>query len=108
MGARVYLDTGVAFETPEREAWLDHAACVNRDPAEFFPEKGKVASKTAEAKKICNNICSVRLKCLARALADEMETSRRYGVSGGLTPTERGELQKRLDKMKEEEHGKAG
>ena len=116
MVARIYTDT-VDFEPAEREEWMSRGSCTSRDPKIFFAEgKGSVKEQTDKAKEICNTICSVRLQCLARALQQEKGTGRRFGVSGGLTPTEREQLQLKLDEMQgasneqrpEEPDGEAG
>jgi len=96
MGARVYQDT-VEWQSDDPEPWMDRASCINEDPTLFFPERGNAEQRTADAKKVCLNKCSVRLECLARTMAQEKGTSRRYGVSGGMTPTERERLQGLLD-----------
>ncbi|QDF16960.1 WhiB family transcription factor [Microbacterium phage YellowPanda] len=96
MVARIYSD-GVAFESPLREEWMDTAACAYSDPEIFFPTTKDMVS-TQKAKKICAD-CPVRLKCLAKALVDEKETSRRSGIFGGMTATERRELQQKLNDM---------
>lgn len=99
MVARIYADT-VTFEPAEREEWMNRSSCSTRDPKIFFAEgKGSVKEQTDRAKEICNTVCSVRLQCLARALQQEKGTGRRFGVSGGLTPTEREQLQLKLDEM---------
>ena len=82
---------------------MDDAACLNRDPEIWFPTIGDTAKKTERAKRICNTECPVRIKCLAKVMADESETSRRSGVFGGLSPTEREHMQVILDNMKKEE-----
>ena len=102
MGAQVYRDT-VAFEPAPREEWMGDASCLYYDPEMFFPTKGDTVKKTEDAKRICNTQCTVRIKCLAKALADENGTSRRSGVFGGLSPTEREHMQLLIDNMKERE-----
>lgn len=103
MGVQVYVDT-VTFEPAEKEKWMARATCVNRDPQIFFSEgKGTVKAQTDAAKKICNEICTVRIECLARTMHQEKDTYRRFGVSGGLTPTERELLQMKLDQLQEQQ-----
>lgn len=92
---RVYVDT-VDIDNKDPEEWMERASCVNQDPQLFFPEKRR---STLPAKKICWEKCPVRLECLAKALYDERVGDRRWGVFGGLTPTERKELQAKLDKL---------
>jgi WhiB family redox-sensing transcriptional regulator len=60
------------------------AACKPADEALFFSE---LPSKVAKAKAICDG-CPVSAKCLAFALADDVE----FGIFGGLTPHERKSL----------------
>ena len=100
MVARIYTDT-VDIQLNEPEEWMERASCVNHDPEKFFPERGNTEARTEDAKRICLTQCSVRIQCLARVLAQEKGTSRRYGIVGGMSPTERGRLQEKLDKMQE-------
>lgn len=99
MGARLYIDT-VDIDLNDREEWMERAACVNIEDATslFFPENRK---STTEAKQVCLTKCSVRMQCLAKALQDEKTGDRRWGVFGGMNPTERKELQAKLDALKE-------
>jgi hypothetical protein len=102
VAVRIYVDAAASFEPAEREEWMVLGPCNNYDPSVFFPEgKGDTVKRFNEAKKICKTKCSVRLKCLAYTLAHEKGTSRRYGVAGGMGPTERENLQEQLDKMQE-------
>jgi len=86
---------------PQREEWMDDALCAEVSPVVFFPPTRKGYPK---ALKICGE-CDVRLKCLAFALAMERDkdSSKRTGIFGGMTPSERERLQEALDKMKEQE-----
>lgn len=70
---------------PLRHPWMDDAACAANDPDLFFPE-GKandVVLGEKRAVKVCTT-CPVQAECLEYALAND----ERYGVWGGLTPTE--------------------
>lgn len=61
--------------------WTEHRACVDVDPAVFFPDDraGRV-----RAKAICAT-CPVAAECLTLAL----ENRELDGIWGGLTPRER-------------------
>lgn len=62
------------------------------DPEIFFPPSGGAnAPITAAAKAACSN-CSMRAECLQAAMAAERVDGLRYGIWGGLTPSERREL----------------
>lgn len=65
--------------------WDTDALCGQTDPEAFFPEKG---GSTREAKKVCM-ACDVRERCLAWALAND----ERFGIWGGLSRSERQEIQ---------------
>lgn len=71
---------------PNALAWAEQAACKGQPLDLFFSEAD---GKVTEAKRICAR-CPVRKKCLAETL--RAEDGSRYGISGGLTPTERTEL----------------
>jgi len=79
---------------------MDDAACLWYPPDDFFPT---IKKKVDEVKKICGQ-CNVRIKCLAWAMAGEQDDQRRHGIAGGLTPSERSQLQAIMDQhMKERE-----
>lgn len=65
-------------------SWQGRAACRGVDPEVFFPISDKDAWL---AKQICA-ACPVRIECLAFSLRNR----ERYGVWGGLTESERGEM----------------
>ncbi len=67
--------------------WQDDALCAQTDLEAFFPEKG---GSTAAAKRICAK-CEVKPECLAYALAHD----ERFGIYGGLSPSERRKLRRR-------------
>jgi WhiB family redox-sensing transcriptional regulator len=73
-----------------RQAWLDQAACRDRDPEQFFPEPGE-QTKTAEAKAICAS-CQVRDHCLDLAVKAADGLDQDHGVFGGTLPAERSRL----------------
>jgi hypothetical protein len=73
--------------------WHEDAACSGLDEALFFPptETGPLgAARVEQAKQVCAG-CTVRAACLAEAMTRE-PASARYGVFGGLSATERGQL----------------
>lgn len=69
--------------------WAESAACRGRDVDEFFTKNQR---RIAEIKNLCAG-CAVSRECLAEAL--RAEDSSRYGVFGGLTAEERGDLARR-------------
>lgn len=71
--------------------WHTAAACRDLGPDAFFIEPGPHAGwQTEGAKRICRS-CPVRGACLADVMAWERPT-RRHGVVGGLSPSERQRL----------------
>lgn len=70
---------------------LDKAACRGMDPEVYHPDVG---SPDPLALAVCRT-CPARLPCLAVALRAE-DPDRRYGWFGGLGPTERRALVKKL------------
>jgi hypothetical protein len=68
--------------------WHLDAACAGVDPEVFYPlELGPDSVGVAAAKRVCAG-CPVRAECLADVMAAE-DPARRWGISGGTTPTER-------------------
>lgn len=65
-----------ASSTNHDAVWKAHAACLNADPALWYPDSGTAA----EARAICAS-CPVRQDCLQHALS-EVET---FGVWGGAS-----------------------
>lgn len=74
------------------DGWRERAACRGVEPEVFYPVGAGpvVAAQVAEAKRVCTG-CPVRELCLADAMASE-DPALRWGVTGGLSATERGEL----------------
>ena len=72
----------------EAAGWRDAAACLHVDPELFYPldERPDSPAVTA-AKQVCAT-CPVRKVCLADVMASE-DPTRRWGITAGLTPTER-------------------
>ena len=69
--------------------WTAAAACLDADPALFFPGRGGRATR---AKRICAG-CMVRVECLAAAFAGNEE----HGIWGGLAADERRQLRRRIE-----------
>ena len=66
--------------------------CATSDPEMFFLPKGLQATMEMRmAKKLCEE-CPVKAECLTYAL----EANEPYGIWGGLTPSERGRLRRKL------------
>jgi WhiB family redox-sensing transcriptional regulator len=68
--------------------WRDAAACVHEDPEIFYPvDETPNSPAIARAKQVCAG-CPMRKVCLADVMAWE-DPMRRWGVTGGLTASER-------------------
>lgn len=65
--------------------WTARAACLDADPALFFPDRG---GRVTRAKRICA-ICEVRRECLEMALAGNER-----GIWGGLGEEDRRRLRR--------------
>lgn len=71
-------------------SWRARAACVGVPDDVFFPVEHR--RSPVEARRICN-ACPVRAACLNEAMSVENDSMRgRFGVFGGLTPTQRARL----------------
>lgn len=68
-------------------AWMDDAACADKDPNLFFPERGTHGSLIRQAKAICRT-CPVKADCLDYALRHREY----HGIWGGTTNRERRRL----------------
>lgn len=69
---------------------MDSANCAGADPDLFFPTKGgDTASRTAEAKAVCD-ACPVQIPCLDYALVNH----ERWGIWGGTTEPKRRRLRR--------------
>jgi WhiB family redox-sensing transcriptional regulator len=66
---------------------MDDAACTQVDPELFFPELDSLW-RVAQAKKICETSCGVKMECLQYAIRNKFKD----GIWGGLSPTERHRL----------------
>lgn len=69
------------------------AACRGKDTAWWFPAStgGTASSSYAKARAICL-ACIIRAECLSTCLSNEQNERYRFGMWGGLTPTERERL----------------
>lgn len=74
--------------------WQDRAACIAVPITVFFPEEIGVSTSRQynQARQYCN-ACEVRAQCLAYAMHHERLQWRRFGMFGGKTPRERGQLE---------------
>ena len=98
MAIRIYVDEAAKLESPiPYEEWMDKAECLDEPIEKFFPPKG---GRMDEARELCN-WCEVRIKCLAWILTTE-DPYKREGMAGGMSPSERTKLQKRLDEQREQ------
>ena len=66
--------------------WRKDAACLGEPLEIFFPD-GNCDDKWDQALAVCNR-CHVRMECLSLVM-DLDNFSDRYGMFGGLTPSER-------------------
>ena len=75
---------------------FENASCVEiGDPDYFFPEgKTEEAERLPNLRRICGG-CIERKECLAYAIKEEIP----HGIWGGKTPSERGQVLKRDQKM---------
>lgn len=77
--------------------WQTRAACVNEDPALFFPigNTGADLDQIAAAKAVCHR-CEVLETCLTWAIESHQDA----GVWGGLTVDERHALVRRTARIR--------
>jgi hypothetical protein len=75
---------------------FENASCTEiGDPDYFFPEgKAEEAERLPNLRRICGG-CIERRECLAYAIKEEIP----HGIWGGKTPSERGQVLKRDQKM---------
>ena len=69
--------------------WVRRAACGPDRAEAMYPDRSVVGA-TAVAKRVCRG-CPVRVECREYAMATESQSTR-FGVWGGLTPSERSRL----------------
>lgn len=88
-----------APDTATVGTWRDQAACTEVDPDLMFPDSKPADIQAARA--VCA-VCPVVAECLAAAMAEEGNTSKhnRWGIRGGLTPTQRRRLHERQAKRR--------
>lgn len=94
--ARQTIPAQVSLERPEH--WTEQAACIQQplsgdwDP--WFPDADQSVRSYAEARSVCNE-CPVKQPCLDAAMAEERGRGRSFrdGMRGGLSPTQRVELE---------------
>lgn len=84
---------------PPLGAWSRQAACLDADPASFFPEQGDTG---ADAKTICAR-CPVIEACLDYALTNRQH----HGIWGGLSDIQRAQLHRRHLKRRQRAAGAA-
>jgi WhiB family transcriptional regulator, redox-sensing transcriptional regulator len=78
--------------------WRRAALCVRVDPEIFYPlDETPGSAAVAVAKRICAG-CPVRKVCLTDVMAAE-DPARRWGITGGMTPTERATRYARLRRL---------
>ena len=80
---------------PPTPDWREAAACVDEDPDLWFPTD---SHDYDIPRRICDP-CPVKAACLDDVMADEglyLSTAYRYGMWGGLTPSERQTLGRRI------------
>ena len=75
------------------QPWMAQGLCLEVDPELFYPTPGDPWGATKHAKGVCAQ-CPVALQCLTYAMAFEGSLDRkvRFGIWGGLTPTDRERL----------------
>lgn len=80
-------DPDQEFPEANRDNWRLYAACLERDPEEFFPESLNLQRQVA---RFCHEFCPavVRKSCLEHALRAPIK----QGVAGGMTERERAKL----------------
>ncbi|MFB7866967.1 WhiB family transcriptional regulator [Streptomyces sp. NPDC056069] len=75
--------------TTKAPDWRQSAACRSVEPDDMFPAPGYKPG-IERAKNVCLG-CPVRRQCLDATLAIEggITKDNRYGIAGGLTPSQR-------------------
>lgn len=78
--------------------WLDHKACTDNQDADFFPDTPSRAPAAYRRARTTCMACPVRAQCLEAALAEERGVGRpmRFGMRGGLSPTQRHDLERQI------------
>ena len=86
---RLNTRRGPSLQSLLEPTWMRDAICASVDPELWFEESDTPSARRAIS--LCSE-CPVRDMCLASALVFREE----YGISGGLTPTQRRPLEARL------------
>lgn len=94
--------TRLIVEDEPRPDWRDHAACLDKDPENWFPvselESGIALAHIESVKAICSG-CPVIDSCLLWAL----NTQQQFGIWGGTTPKERANLKRSINRKSRSE-----
>lgn len=86
-----------------RDGWREDALCRQVDPEAFYPVSTTDPHAYDDARAICA-LCPVRDACLAAAMTAEggAGAAARFGMWGGMTPSERAALYSRTMRRKRE------
>lgn len=77
----------------ERPDWQEKASCRGVPTEIFFPDNpGGQDNVYDRAREFCRQ-CEVTTQCLAYAMEHEKGQRSRFGMFGGLSPRERGQLE---------------
>jgi WhiB family transcriptional regulator, redox-sensing transcriptional regulator len=79
------------YDGPRIEPWMQYAACIGKPAHWWFPDNQEQWHVQGRAAINVCRTCPVASQCLDFALA----TDERYGIYGGLRPTEREELKRK-------------
>ena len=80
-------------------SWKEDAACRDSDPEYWFEKAETITGDFA--RRTCE-ICPVKIDCWSAALEEEKDSKGlRYGLRGGLTPSDRKHLAKRIGEENE-------
>jgi hypothetical protein len=77
---------------PYHEDWTEFAACRSIGEDLWYPEVGEPTWK--QARQVCQS-CPVMWQCLDWVMRVEhgLDRSNRFGVTGGMTPSQRADYQ---------------
>lgn len=87
----IRLITHDGTSTEGGDSWQANAACLNGPTELFYPEGSSSLIQERVAKEWCST-CDVKQECLLLAL----NTGDKFGIFGGLTAEERGNLTRRV------------
>jgi len=82
-----WMDSGICLICSPPDGWQHHANCIDAPPDTCFPEDNEEEYSYSISRKLCEE-CPVAGFCL------EIGLNERWGMWGGLTPTERQKLSK--------------